>query len=150
MSELSSTPDACRLFEAFLDRHQAHMPDIYVPDSKGALVAGEDILRAAGYCAGSRRPPGWRKYAPGVFVKPLSSEFTLEVRQCGNSLSNLWTIERSNHFASGYCVETLVCALEDVPIHAKTYQGAMRVAEYCHPSPQAPVPGRWIRAWYRH
>ena len=149
MKEPSLTPTACRIFEAFIDRDQAHMPDIYVPRAKGALIAGEYLLRAAGYRHGSHRPQGWRKFKPGVFVKPLSYEFTLEVRQCGNWRSNLWTIERSNYLIDGYCVEALVCAFENVPIHATTYQGAMRVAEHCHPFPQHPVPGCWFRAWHR-
>jgi hypothetical protein len=148
MIEPSRTLTAGRLFETFIDRDQAPMPDIYVPSAKGVLIAGEDLLRAAGYRARSHRPKGWRKFKPGVFVKPLSSEFTLEVRQCGSWRSNMWTVERSNFFTDGDCVEALVCAFENVPIWATTYQGAMRMAEYCHPFPQAPVPGRWVRAWH--
>jgi hypothetical protein len=149
MNEPSSTPTACRLFETFIDRDQAPMPRSYLPSAKGVLIAGDDLLSAAGYRARSHRPKGWNKYKPGVFLKPLSIEFTLEVRQCGSWRSNMWTIERSNFFADDYCVETLVFPFENVPIHATTYQGAMRVAEYCHPVPQVPVPGCWVRAWHR-
>jgi hypothetical protein len=136
------------LFETFIDRDQAPMPLNYVPTAKGVLIAGEDLLRAAGYGAGSHRPQGWWKLKPGVFVKCLSAEFSLEVRQCGGWRTNMWTIERSDHLNDDFHEEALVCAFEYVPIWATTYQAAMRMAEYCHPLPQAPVAGCWIRAWH--
>jgi hypothetical protein len=99
------------------------------PNPRGVLIAGEDLLSAAGYRVRSHRPKGWNKYKPGVFLKPLSVEFTLEVRQCGSWRGKMWTIERSNFFADEYRVEALVCAFENVPIWAPTYQAAMRMAE---------------------
>lgn len=145
MNEASST-NGCRLFETFIDRSQTPLPPNYVPGAIGVLMAGEDMLSAAGYRVGSQRPKGWKKYKPGVFLKPLPPQFTLEVRQCRSWRSRMWIIERSNFFADGYCVEALVCAFENAPIWAPTYQAAMRMAEYCHPLPKAPVPGCWVRA----
>jgi hypothetical protein len=146
MNKPSSIPIAPCL--TFIDRDQAHMPDKYVPSAVGGLMAGKNLLQAAGYQVGSYRPKGWNKYKPGVFLKHLSAQFTLEVRQCGNWRSNIWTVERSNYFLDEYdCVEALACAFGNVPIFAPTYQSAMRLAEYCHPLPQAPVAGLWVKAW---
>jgi hypothetical protein len=146
MNEAPSAPTPCRLFEKYIDRNQAPIAPNYVTDAQGVLIAGEDMLSAAGYRAGSHRPKGWNRCKPGVFLKPLCSQFRLEVRQCGSWRSNMWTVERSNFFADGYCIEALVCAFGNVPIWGPTYQAAMRIAEYCHPLPQAPVPGCWVRA----
>jgi hypothetical protein len=146
MSEAPTTSIGCRLFETFIDRSQTPLPPNYVPNAPGVLMAGEDLLSAAGYRVRSHRPKGWNTCKPGVFLKPVCPQFTLEVRQCRSWRTRMWTIERSNFFADGDYVEALVCAFGSVPIWAPTYQAAMRLAEYCHPFPQAPVPGCWVRA----
>src|SRR5215472_3552996 len=59
---------APRLFGEVIDR-TPEMPHWYVPIAKGVLIAGEDMLRAAGYLPGSRRPDGWSPGKPGAFKK---------------------------------------------------------------------------------
>ena len=67
----------------------------------------------------------------------------LVVRQCGNPRSPHWTIERLEPRADKG-LEVLVCTFgHGEPIWARTYQAAMRVAEYCYPIARPPVAGRW-------
>jgi hypothetical protein len=65
------------------------------------------------------------------------------VRQSGNARSDDWTIERIE-IRKVRGIEALVCTSGNfVAIWARTYQAAMRVAEYCYPIARPPVAGRW-------
>jgi hypothetical protein len=125
------------LFECMVDRSDTEMPDDYLPTARGILIAGRDMLRAAGYVPGSCRPRGWSRRNPGVFARPSAeSQHILWVRQCGR----FWVIERSFEFSEHGCDfrddYALTCALTDMPISTRTYQAAMRLAEHCDMSPR--------------
>jgi hypothetical protein len=147
MSQLFSDKTAPRLFERIIDRNQTALPSCYLPQAPGALIASKDMLRAAGHTSHRRRPQGWTPLRPGVFRKPVGNQLLLQVRQSGNARSDHWTIEvvHDPGFSQEW-VEALVCAFSGRPIWARTYQGAMRMAEHCHPLPRPPVAGRWAKA----
>jgi hypothetical protein len=149
MPELYTDGAAPRLFECDLDRSQTKIPDDYLPEAPGVLIAGEDMLRAAGYVPGSNRPRGWKRTNPDAFTKPSrDGVHTLRVRQCGHAKDEdkLWIIERSSCAAIGYRkIEALVFAFGKMPIWTRTYQGAMRLAELCDPLPLPPVAGCWTK-----
>jgi hypothetical protein len=147
MSNLFSDNTAPRLFERIIDRDETALPSSYLPEAPGVLIASKDMLRAAGHTSHRRRPRGWTPRKPGVFRKPIGNELLLQVRQCGDARSDHWTIEvvHQREFSREW-VEALVCAFSGRPIWARTYQGAMRMAEHCHPLPRPPVAGRWAKA----
>jgi hypothetical protein len=147
MSNSFSDQTAPRLFERIIDRNQTALPSDYLPEAPGALIASEDMLRAAGHTKRRHRPHGWSPRKPGVFRKLIGNELLLQVRQCGNARSDHWSIEVVHvpEFSREW-VEALVCAFSGRPIWALTYQGAMRMAEHCHPLPRPPVAGRWAKA----
>jgi hypothetical protein len=140
MSALLSGTAARRLFE-FLDRGAIEMPADYLPDAPGVMFAGEDVLSAAGYVPGSNRPRGWLRHLPGDYRKPVGKH-ALVVRQCGNARSERWTVERVEPWADKG-IEALVYSPGRAPIWARTYQAAMRLAEYCYPIPRPPVSACW-------
>jgi hypothetical protein len=126
----------------FVDRRETDMPADYLPAAPGVMFAGEDVLSAAGYNPASYRPRGWVRHLPGDYRKRVGKH-VLEVRQCGNSRSKHWTIERFE-FWDYKGMEALVLPGEhSEPIWARTYQAAMRVAEYCYPIARPPIAGRW-------
>ena len=140
MSNLNSDAAASQLFE-FLDRDAIEMPADYLPAAPGVMFAGKDVLSAAGYAPGSNRPRGWHRHLPGDYRKPVG-EHVLVVRQSGNARSERWTIERVE-LCADKGLEALVCPVRRAPIWARSYQAAMRVAEYCDPVPRAPVLACW-------
>jgi hypothetical protein len=126
-----------------LDRSQTELPADYLPQAPAVMIAGEDLLREAGYVPGSRRPPGWKPFGAGAFIKRSSDgKHVLRVRQCGNSRSP-WVTERLRDLfdepAWDDCqkLEALVLPFGPRPIWALTPQAAMRLAEY------PPVAGYW-------
>jgi hypothetical protein len=140
VSDLNSDTAASQLFD-FLDRDATGMPADYLPDAPGVMFAGEEFLRAAGHAPKSNGPHGWLREQPGNYRKPVG-EHVLQVRQCGNSRSNHWTVERWSLW-DDQGIEALVSSGENVPIWARTRQAAMRLAEYCYPIARAPVAGHW-------
>jgi hypothetical protein len=69
----------------------------------------------------------------------------LQVRQCGDSKSNHWTIERFEFF-DYKGMEALVFPFGHLPIWARTRQAAMQMADHCYPVPRPPVVGCWEMA----
>jgi hypothetical protein len=145
MSQLFSDNTAPHLFERIIDRDETALPSDYLAGAPGALIVSEDMLRAAGHTSHRRRPHGWTPLRPGVFRKPIGNQLCLQVS--GNARSDHWTIEivHDPGFSQEWA-EALVCAFSGRPIWARTYQGAMRMAEHCHPLPRPPVAGRWAKA----
>jgi hypothetical protein len=140
MSDLFSEEAAPRLFK-FVARAETSMPADYLPEAPGVLIAAEDMLRAAGYVPGSNRPCGWYRLRPGNFIKRVG-QFALQVRQCGNSRSEYWSIERVELWEHKG-TEALTFPFGRLPIWARSYQAAMRVAEHCFPTPRPPVAAYW-------
>jgi hypothetical protein len=145
MNEFYSDEQAPRLFNKLVDRARLDLPDWYLQRAEGAVIAGDGILRATGYCKGSHMPHGWVQSDLFQFKRRSEdSERTLMVRRCGN----FWTVERLQ-FGDGRTIPlcdtyALVCAFSYRPIWTHARQAAMRLAEYCDPQPKQPVAGYWV------
>ena len=109
------------LIAEVIDRDKTEMPYDFCPWAPGLVVASDYLLEAAGYRPGLRRPSGWKEGRPDVFTKVIYGN-RLKVRGCGE----LWTVERENE-------EILAFPFGPVPMFTRTREGAMRLAEYCHP-----------------
>jgi hypothetical protein len=137
-----------QLFSHIIDREQVELPPFYLPDAPGVVIASPATLRAAGHTPNRRRPPKWKKVAPGVFRNDIGDLRLLQVRQCGDAQSDHWMIEvLHQQWLAPPRVHALVCAFSGRPIWADTRQGAMRLAEHCYPVPRSTVAGRWALAY---
>src|SRR5262249_9697675 len=116
------------LLAAVIDRGKTEMPNDFCQWAPGLVIASDYLLRAAGYCPGTRGPGGWTKVKPNLFMKEAYGN-RLWVCGCGE----LWGVERDND-------EVLAFPFGPTPIFTRTRQGAMRLAEYCHPKP---LKGEW-------
>ena len=140
MTKLALKNTAPVLFECDVDRSQTRMPDYYLPTSPGVLIAGSDMLHAAGDYPGAPPPTGWTRGASGLMRPSRDGRRVLWVQRCGR----YWILERSPVEVRARH-ETLVFAFVLVPIWTWTMTSAMRLAEYCDPIPQSPVAGYWAR-----
>ena len=144
MSALNSQTLAPQIFECDLDRDQAGIPPLYMPKTMGVLVAGKDMLIAAGVFPGAPEPEGWVPAVPAVganscFQECGKADFEKPSRDGSHVLrakryGQFWAPERSIKIVYGpyscRLIEELVFAFGEVPIWARTYQGAMRLAEH--------------------
>jgi hypothetical protein len=112
------------LIAEVIERSKTELPDWFVPWAPGVVIASDYLLRAAGHRPGSRRPSGWSPGKPDVFTKVIYGN-RLMVRGCGE----FWTVEREID-------ETLGFPFGPMPVFTRTSEGAMRLAEYCHPRAQ--------------
>jgi len=140
MKKLALNNTGPALFECDIDRILTEMPDYYLPAAPGVLVAGADMLYAAGDFPGAPAPAGWARRASGWMKPSRDNSRTLWVQPCGR----YWIIERSPVDVSAHD-ETLVFAFVLLPIWTRTMASAMRLAEHCDPIPQSPVAGYWAR-----
>jgi hypothetical protein len=159
MSALNSAKISPQVFECDVDRSQIPWPYIYWHDTPGALIAGKDMLRAAGDLQGSPDPVGWTPatgyilragWTPGggIFEKPArDGVHTLRVISCGM----FWLIERSTKLVIRRHkirqMDALVFAFGRIPIWTRARGAAMRLAEHCDPVPCPPVAGYWAPAY---
>jgi len=157
MSALYSEGVAPVVFECDLDRDQAGIPSPYMLSVSGVLLAGKDMLIAAGDVSGASEPVGWVATVPAIpegycfalcrtadFEKPSrDGNYVLRAKRFGK----FWAPERSIKITSGRytyrSIEALVFAFGEIPIWTRTRQAAMRLAEHCDPIPATPVAGFW-------
>src|SRR5262249_49217344 len=128
------------LFEKFVRGARTEMPDWYLRSADGVLIAGEDMLRAAGHRPGAAPPTGGAPSA-ACFKKKARDGKTRPLVQRGGKL---WIIERSVRLDSDYVKdETLVFAFGSRPIWTRTREAAMRLADLCDPIPAVAMSGYW-------
>ncbi|SHG24099.1 hypothetical protein [Bradyrhizobium erythrophlei] len=145
MSVLHTDEVAPQLFECFIDRAQAVLPEHFPREAKGAVVAGPDLVRGLEDYPDSYESWGWRASTDGTgfeccFVDrdcPKRHAVYLEIERRGE----FWYIWRD--FERGGC-QALVVAFENVPICTRTFRDAIRLAEHCHPVARAPMAGFWL------
>lgn len=113
------------LISKVIERSKTDLPSWFVPWAPAVVIASDYLLEAAGHRPRSRRPTGWTETNPDVFRRGAYWN-RLMVRGCGE----LWSVERD-------CDEVLAFPFGPLPVLVETLQGAMRLAEYCHPHPQA-------------
>jgi hypothetical protein len=138
LSKGSTIPEL-RLFECDIDRSETALPDQYLPDAPGVMIAGSTALKAAAdYCSRSDHRRGWLQKNQHTFRRALTDgDGILQVRQFGE----FWALERfdpNHHY-------TLVFAFFGRPIWTRSSDAAMQMADYCYPIPQPPIAGFWKR-----
>ena len=134
------------LFECSLDRNQTALGN-RLPWADRVLIAGDGMLRAAGYRPGSSRPRDWvrgrscywRELSYGCLWVSSVGKFWLVQRTCPDDPSELYLY-----------YNVLACAFSRWPILTRTPQAAMRLADHCDPIPRAPVAGGWTKALALH
>jgi hypothetical protein len=143
MSQPNQAQVAPKLFKGFIERDQSGLPTDVLPRATGALLAGKDLLRAAGHLPGSGWPKGWFKVpSPNCFHRCcVLTKYILEVCKFGD----YWFVLRTNGLLPEN-FEALALAFEQVPICSATSKGAMRLADHCHPDPGQTVGGFWAKA----
>jgi hypothetical protein len=140
MSKLAISNTTPRLVDGVLDRAETELPDWYLSQADGAVIAGADMLRAAGRRPGHSRPAGWSRGVSGFKKTSRDGKTILWVQQCGK----FWIIERSLPVDADLVKdETLVFAFGPRQICTRTPEAAMWLAEYCDPMPRPPVAGYW-------
>lgn len=121
-----------KLFE-FIDKQTGLSP-------KGVLLAAEDLIRAAGYLPGSKRPAGWSERVDGFGRRTEDRKYTLRVFKIGD----YWFVIRKTSRRL-LDLEYLALAFEQVPLCTRTDNEAMRLADHCHPAPGQTIGGCWVR-----
>jgi hypothetical protein len=145
MSVLHTDEVAPQLFECFIDRAEADLPELFPKEAKGAVVAGPDVIRGLEDYSDSYESWGWKATIDGTafFRDPVGRDLPdkeaafLEIEQRGQ----FWYIWRHSDTGGP---QVLVVAFENVPICTRTFREAIRLAEHCHPDTRAPMPGFWL------
>jgi len=102
----------------------------FVPWAPGVVIASDYLLRRSGHTPTSRRPPRWRKHRRwGYFMKGA-----LIVRK----RSDFWFVEMAG-------ASVLVFRYGSMPVCTRTYQAAMRLAQYFLSLPTLPPPVHGLR-----
>jgi hypothetical protein len=157
MSVLNSYKVALEIFECDLDRDQAGIPPRYMPSVSRVLLANEDLLKSIGMVPGAPEPDGWSPAVPPIsesnafrlermadFEKPSrDGNRVLRAKRFGKFWAPQRAIPKISNRVKYRSMETLAFGHEEMPIWVRTYQAAMRLAEYCDPVPTAPVAGFW-------
>src|SRR5882672_5603515 len=110
-----------QIFECDLDREQAGIPPGYMLKASGVLLAGRDMLIAAGMAPGAPEPDGWLPTVPPILkcdAFPLSrtADFEKPSRDRNRVLrakrfGEFWAPERSTTITSGSYKLRLIEAL---------------------------------------
>jgi hypothetical protein len=66
MSALNSHEVAPVVFECDLDRDQAGIPPLYMPNVSGVLIANDQLLNSIGMVPGAPEPSGWSSAVPPI------------------------------------------------------------------------------------
>jgi hypothetical protein len=142
MSEYSSDEVAPQLFECFIGRGTAGLPEDFLSVAKGVVVAGPDLIRGLDDFSGS---DDWIPRDDGaVFYRDLPDvNGGLLVHRIGGFWYVQIIIFREHNRGAEYWV--LVVAFENVPMCTRTSDEAIRLAEHCHPIPRSPMAGCWVK-----
>jgi hypothetical protein len=128
--------------EQIIDRSEIQLPCWFVPLARGVAIPSPDLLRAAGYRAGSRRSKGWYQHHCDVFCKDVGSDGLIVRGYCGQPL---WFIEQNGSLGRPHQHSNMALALTfgSTPIATRTYQAATYLAEFCKKN-GPPAGLRWI------
>jgi hypothetical protein len=143
MSGSQTDEVAPQLFECFIDRAEANLPEFFPKEAKGAVVAGPDLIRGLEDYSGSHESWGWEASVDGVAFRrayidrPEIIDGELNIEQGGE----FWYIYRQFDPCR---TQVLVVAFENVPICTRTFRDAIRLAEHCCPVTREPMAGYWL------
>ncbi len=126
------------LFEHFVDRDYAEIPDTVAPSAKYVATADNNLLPFVHPLCSQRRlrrPNGWERYENDDDLSKViaANDNFLLVRQYGKDwdrLGETWAIERKvgSH-------EILAFAFGPTPILCLNFKTAMLLGKHCHPNP---------------
>jgi hypothetical protein len=144
MSGSQSDEVAPQLFERFVDRAQAGLPEDFLLAARGIVVAGPDLIGGLDDISDFDESPSWIPSCEGVtFHRDLPDvNGGLLVYRIGEFWYPQVILVRENNRAEYWA---LVVAFENVPICARTSKDAIRLAEHCHPVTRAPMAGCWVK-----
>jgi hypothetical protein len=128
------------LFEDFIDRSNAEIPDTFVPSAKGIAVFHDMLLYLANPLAmyGTHRPYRWvNVVSQGKFMMG-ADPYILSVCRYGK----LWSIER-RHLDER--TNEVLAFVGPTPIFHRKQQAAMTLAKCCHPNPREEA--QWCLSW---
>jgi hypothetical protein len=117
------------MIEKVVDRSQMQLPPSVVPLARGVAVAGDGLLRMAGYDPEAPRPRGWRARDKRLFTSSTSLTRGLMVQEYGG----LWSIERFRGRRDMQFVahKILVHRFGSTPIFAPNLEAAMCLVTHC-------------------
>jgi hypothetical protein len=119
-----------------VDRVEARLPDFFLPQAPGVIVAGADFLCAPKPPLSSDHAIGWSMVDVNRW---RSHDRALEVAKLGE----YWFIGRRELY--GEITDTIVEAFGQTPICTRLPQDAIIVAERCNPDVNLPIGATWIR-----
>jgi hypothetical protein len=139
----ASHADELQLFECFIERTQADLPEDYLRGAQGAVIAGPDLIRGLDQFSQS-------KYSAGWIPSNVEGQFQREIPDCNSclqvrKLGEFWNIQRiiiGQENREEF--QALVFAFGYNPIVTRTHEEAIRLAEHCHPVARAPMAGCWV------
>jgi hypothetical protein len=127
-----------KLFE-FIEREEARLSRYEFRQATGVLLAGEDLLGAAGHVPGSKRPKGWREALEGFGRRTADRKYTLRAIK----IDYYWfVLRRASRSVFDY--EYLAFAFDEVPLCTRTDLEAMRLADHFYPDPGRTIGGCWV------
>jgi hypothetical protein len=158
MSVLNCYEIALEIFECDLDRDQAGIPPLYMPSVSRVLLASKELLKSIGMVPGAPEPSGWSPAVPPIseinafrlermadFEKPSrDGNRVLRAKRFGQLWAPQRAIPKISNRVKYRSMETLAFGHEEMPIWVRTYQAAMRLAEYYDLNPTTPVAGFWL------
>jgi hypothetical protein len=144
MSEFYPDKVAPQLFECFIDRAQADLPDDFLSVAKGVAVAGPDLIRGLDDFSKSKHSTDWKPADEGAVFHRDWPDVTGGVLV--NRIGEFWYIQRALvNECNRAEYDVLVIAFENVPICTRTHEEAIRLAEHCLPVPRWPMAGYWAK-----
>jgi hypothetical protein len=119
-----------------VDRDEARLPDFFLPEAVGVIVAEPEFMRAIELPLWSDYPLGWSMTDE---VRGQSHDCNLEVTKLGE----YWFVGRKgkDHEIS----ETVVEAFGAAPICTRTPRDAMLLAQHSHPEVRLPIGAHWLK-----
>jgi hypothetical protein len=136
------------LYEHFIDRDYAEVPDPVAPSAKYVAIAGDNLLhlvRPMGSQRILRRPKGWERHENDDDLSKViaANDNFLLVRQYGadwDRFGETWAIERKVGIH-----EILAFAFGPTPILCFDFKTAMLLGKHCHPNPRKEAQClRWV------
>jgi len=119
-----------------VDRAEASLPDFFLPQAPGVIVASADFLRATKPSLSPDHGTGWSMVDVNRWQ---SHDSALEVAKLGE----YWFIGRRELY--GKITDTIVEAFGRAPICTRSSSDAIIVAERCHPEVHLPIGAKWVR-----
>ena len=131
------TDEGPRLWDEVVKRTSG-MDEWNLPPYAGGRIAGEELLRRAGYRPALRLPRRWTESIPGSFRQ--FERDGVHVRWVRSIGGNLWFMTRAIYDGTYHTYQELTYIVGPLLILTRGYHAAMRLAEWCNPLPPLKAP----------